>query len=74
MRTRTIELRIMAAVLTVLWSLGGAFARLFDSPLLGMNEPHLTSLQRATGRALFAGLVGSLADVLSSSECRRPRR
>lgn len=49
--------RLLILLAAVLWSLGGAFARLFDSPWLGLNEPHLSPLQRAVGRALFAGLA-----------------
>ncbi|MGL4554083.1 MAG: DMT family transporter, partial [Gemmataceae bacterium] len=49
--------RLMILLAAVLWSTGGAFARVFDSPWLGLDEPRLSPLQRATGRALFAGLA-----------------
>lgn len=49
--------RLLILLAAVLWSLGGAFARVFDSSWMNMNEPHLTPLQRAVGRALFAGLA-----------------
>jgi DME family drug/metabolite transporter len=49
--------RLVILLAAVLWSTGGAFARVFDSPWLGLHEPNLTPFQRAIGRALFAGLV-----------------
>jgi drug/metabolite transporter (DMT)-like permease len=49
--------RLLILLAAVLWSLSGFFTRLFDSPWLGLNEPVLTPLQRAAGRALFAGLM-----------------
>ena len=49
--------RLLIVLAAVLWSLSGFFTRLFDSPWLGLNEPPLTPLQRAAGRALFAGLM-----------------
>lgn len=49
--------RLLIVFAAVLWSLSGFFTRLFDSPWLGLDEPPLTPLQRAAGRALFAGLM-----------------
>ncbi|MFQ3594236.1 MAG: DMT family transporter [Gemmataceae bacterium] len=49
--------RLLIVLAAVLWSLSGFFTRLFDSPWLGLNEPPLSPLQRAAGRALFAGLI-----------------
>jgi drug/metabolite transporter (DMT)-like permease len=52
-----VNARLLIVLAAVLWSLSGFFTRLFDSPWLGLNEPALTPLQRAAGRALFAGLM-----------------
>jgi DME family drug/metabolite transporter len=52
-----VKARLLIVFAAVLWSLSGFFTRLFDSPWLGLNDPPLSPLQRAAGRALFAGLV-----------------
>lgn len=49
--------RLLIITAAVLWSMSGLFSRLLDSPHYGLNEPLLTPLQRASGRALFAALV-----------------
>ncbi|MBY0228415.1 MAG: EamA family transporter [Gemmataceae bacterium] len=48
--------RLLILLAAVGWSLSGAFRRLLDTPLLGLDEPRLTDLQIASGRAIFAGL------------------
>lgn len=48
--------RLLILLAAVGWSLSGAFRRMLDTPLVGLDEPRLTDLQIASGRALFAGL------------------
>lgn len=48
--------RLLILLAAVGWSLSGAFRRLLDTDIIGLDEPKLTDLQVAAGRALFAGL------------------
>jgi hypothetical protein len=50
--------RLLILTAAVLWSTSGAFTNFLRQPTaLGLDVPHLTTLQIALGRALFAGLV-----------------
>ena len=48
--------RLLVLLAAVGWSLSGAFRRMLDTPVLGLDEPRLADLQVAAARALFAGL------------------
>jgi drug/metabolite transporter (DMT)-like permease len=67
--------RLLIALASVLWSLGGAFNKILTKPtLFGLNDPPLDnpSLQIAFFRALFAGLV--LLPVLRRADITFDRR
>jgi drug/metabolite transporter (DMT)-like permease len=64
-----VRARALLVLAAVLWSLGSLFMRLFSEPTaLGQHEPHLTPLQIAYFRGLFAGLV--LLPLLRASDVR----
>ncbi len=48
--------RLLILLAAVGWSLSGAFRRLLDTDIVGLDTPRLTDLQIAAGRALCAGL------------------
>jgi drug/metabolite transporter (DMT)-like permease len=50
------QARLLILLAAVGWSLSGAFRRLLDTDIVGLDQPRLTDLQIACGRALFAGL------------------